>query len=30
MVKDESASGRLNVVVNWFAELNRLAPHQGK
>ena len=26
MVKDESGSGRLNVVLNWFAELRRLAP----
>ena len=26
MVKDESASGRLNVVLNWFEELKRLAP----
>ena len=26
MVKDESTGGRLNVIVNWFAELNRLAP----
>lgn len=27
MVKDDSSSGRLNVVLNWFEELNRLAPH---
>jgi hypothetical protein len=26
MVKDESSSGRLNVVLNWFDALNRLAP----
>jgi hypothetical protein len=26
MVKDESGSGRLNVVLNWFDELTRLAP----
>jgi len=26
MVKDEITGGRLNVVLNWFAELNRLAP----
>jgi len=30
MVKDESSSGRLNVVLNWFEELNRLAPHAKK
>jgi hypothetical protein len=30
MVKDESSSGRLNLVINWFTELNRLAPHQGR
>ena len=27
MVKDEAGAGRLNVVFNWFTELNRLAPH---
>jgi len=26
MVKDESSAGRLNVVLNWFSDLNRLAP----
>ncbi|MBM3820505.1 MAG: hypothetical protein FJW14_16010, partial [Acidimicrobiia bacterium] len=26
MVKDESDSGRLNLVLNWFEELRRLAP----
>ena len=26
MVKDESGSGRLNVVLNWFDELTRLVP----
>ena len=26
MVKDESASGRLNVVLNWTEELKRLVP----
>ena len=26
MVKDESGSGRLNVVLKWFDELTRLAP----
>jgi eukaryotic-like serine/threonine-protein kinase len=26
MVKDDSASGRLNIVLNWFDELKRLAP----
>jgi Tol biopolymer transport system component len=26
MVKDEINGGRLNVVLNWFTELNRLAP----
>jgi len=26
MVKEEVAGGRLNVVLNWFTELNRLAP----
>jgi len=26
MVKDESSSGRLNIVLNWFEELKRLAP----
>ena len=26
MVKDESSSGRLNVVLNWFEELKRLVP----
>jgi hypothetical protein len=26
MVKDESGSGRLNVVLNWFDELARLVP----
>jgi len=26
MVKDEAGAGRLNVVFNWFTELNRLAP----
>jgi eukaryotic-like serine/threonine-protein kinase len=28
MVKDESTGGRLNVVINWFTELNRLAPRK--
>ena len=26
MVKEEAGAGRLNVVFNWFTELNRLAP----
>jgi hypothetical protein len=26
MVKDESSAGRLNVVLNWQSDLNRLAP----
>ena len=26
MVKDESSSGRLNIVLNWFDELNRIVP----
>jgi hypothetical protein len=26
MVRDESASGRLNVVVSWVAELKRVTP----
>jgi hypothetical protein len=26
MVKDDSGSGRLNIVLNWFEELKRLAP----
>ena len=26
MVKDDSSSGRLNIVLNWFEELKRLAP----
>jgi Tol biopolymer transport system component len=26
MVKDETTGGRLNVILNWFTELNRLAP----
>jgi hypothetical protein len=26
MVKDETGGGRLNVILNWFTELNRLAP----
>ena len=26
MVKDEVGAGRINVVLNWFAELKRLAP----
>ena len=26
MVKDDSASGKINIVVNWFEELRRLAP----
>jgi hypothetical protein len=26
MVKDDSASGRINLVLNWFEELKRLAP----
>ena len=26
MVKDESSAGRLNVVLNWQSELNRLVP----
>jgi Tol biopolymer transport system component len=26
MVKDESTAGRLNVVLNWFSDLERLAP----
>ena len=30
MVKDESSSGRLNIVLNWFDELNRLVPPTGR
>jgi serine/threonine-protein kinase len=30
MVKDDSASGRLNVVMNWTEELKRLAPTQAR
>jgi eukaryotic-like serine/threonine-protein kinase len=30
MVKDDSASGRLNLVLNWFEELKRLAPTQAR
>ena len=30
MVKDDSSSGRLNIVLNWFDELKRLAPITGK
>jgi hypothetical protein len=26
MVKDESTAGRVNVVLNWLEELQRLAP----
>ena len=26
MIKDDSASGRLNIVLNWFEELKRLVP----
>jgi len=26
MVKDESSSGRLNLVLNWFEELKRRVP----
>jgi hypothetical protein len=26
MVQDEAGSGRLNVVLNWTAELKRLVP----
>ncbi len=26
MVKDDSASGRINVVLNWLEELKRLVP----
>ena len=26
MVKDETGSGRLNVVLNWIEELKRLVP----
>jgi hypothetical protein len=26
MVKDDSASGRINVVLNWFEELKRMVP----
>ena len=26
MVKDDTGGGRLNVILNWFTELNRLAP----
>ncbi len=26
MVKDESSSGRLNIILNWFEELKRLVP----
>lgn len=26
MVKDESTAGRLNIVLNWFSDLARLAP----
>jgi hypothetical protein len=28
MVKDESSSGRLNIVLNWFEELKRRVPVQ--
>ena len=30
MIKDESSSGRLNIVLNWFEELNRLVPATGR
>ena len=30
LVKDDSASGRLNIVLNWFEELKRLAPTQAR
>jgi hypothetical protein len=30
MVKDESGSGRLNMVLNWFEELKRLVPAPGR
>ena len=26
MVKDDSSSGRLSIVINWFEELKRLVP----
>ena len=26
MIKDDSSSGRLNIVINWFEELKRLVP----
>jgi hypothetical protein len=26
MVKDEVGAGRVNIVLNWFEELKRLAP----
>ena len=28
MVKDEFGAGRLNIILNWFEELRRLAPVQ--
>ena len=28
MVKDDSASGRINLMLNWFEELKRLVPTQ--
>ena len=28
MVKDDSVSGRINLVLNWFEELKRLVPTQ--
>jgi len=30
MVKDESSAGRLNIILNWFDELNRLVPPTGR
>jgi hypothetical protein len=30
MAKDDSASGRLNVVLDWHDELKRLAPAVGR
>jgi serine/threonine-protein kinase len=30
MVKDDAASGRLNIVLNWHDELKRLAPASGR
>ena len=30
MVKNESSAARLNVVLNWFSDLTRLAPVAGR